>query len=160
MGKILRDMTEQELISYEEDSKKFPWLKTIKMSDDKFELCLERDRGKGMTALLFHRLLNKHYSWVFLAIIKHFYQTGEFVNYDRDYMDSQTEFIIQGIMQAWGADHSVISDVLDGKAKFDFSKYKAPTEVPACDDFASRLFGHDEQIFKDYYESHGFQNPF
>ena len=36
MGQILRDMTAQERAFYEEDCKKFPWLKTVKMSDDEF----------------------------------------------------------------------------------------------------------------------------
>ena len=31
MGKILRDMTAGEQAFYDEDSKKFPWLKTITM---------------------------------------------------------------------------------------------------------------------------------
>lgn len=38
MGKILRDMTAGEQAFYDEDSKKFPWLKTITMSDDDFML--------------------------------------------------------------------------------------------------------------------------
>ena len=36
MGQILRDMTAQERAFYEEDCKQFPWLKTVKMSDDEF----------------------------------------------------------------------------------------------------------------------------
>ena len=36
MGKIFRDMTAEEQAYYDEDSKKFPWLKTITMSDDEF----------------------------------------------------------------------------------------------------------------------------
>lgn len=159
MGKILRDMTAQEQAFYDEDSKKFPWLKTITMSDDEFFACLERDRGKGITALLFHDFWNKHYSWVFLAVIKHFYETGEFVHYDWDYTDTQTEGLIQDIMKAWGADSQTENDVLDCKAKFDFSKHTAPTNVPPYDRTESKKLGFDH-IFDEYYRDHGFDNPF
>ena len=43
MGKILRDMTAGEQAFYDEDSKKFPWLKTITMSDDDFSTCTVED---------------------------------------------------------------------------------------------------------------------
>ena len=86
MGKIFRDMTAEEQAYYDEDSKKFPWLKTITMSDDEFLACYERDLGKGMAAICFHSLWNKHYSWVCLAILKHFYETGEFVHYSSSIM--------------------------------------------------------------------------
>ena len=95
MGQIFRDMTAEERSFYEEDGKKFPWLMTVHMSDDEFLACIERDRGKGFSALLFNDLWNKHYSWVFLAVLKHFYETGEFVHYDWDYTDSQTETLAQ-----------------------------------------------------------------
>jgi hypothetical protein len=60
---------------------------------------------------------------------------------------------------AWGADRQTENDVLDGKAKFDFSKHKAPTNVPPKDIqyYKERKLDH---IFKDYYESHGFEYPF
>ena len=48
MGMIFRDMTAEEQAYYDEDSKKFPWLKTITMSDDEFLACYERDLGKGI----------------------------------------------------------------------------------------------------------------
>ena len=48
MGKILRDMTAEEQTLYDKESKTFPWLKTIKMSDDEFFECLERDMGKTL----------------------------------------------------------------------------------------------------------------
>ena len=79
MGKIYRDMTADEQWFYDQDCKKFPWLKTVTMSDDEFVANIERDRGKGRAALWFDDLWNRHYSWVFLAVIKHFYETGEFV---------------------------------------------------------------------------------
>ena len=100
MGKILRDMTAGEQAFYDEDSKKFPWLKTITMSDDDFFACFERDLGKGETALWFHDIWNRHYSWVVLAKFKHFYETGAFVHYDWDYVDIQTEATIQDILIA------------------------------------------------------------
>ena len=159
MGKILRDMTAQEQAFYDEDSKKFPWLKTITMSDDEFFACFERDKGKGITALLFHHLWNKHYSWVYLAVLKHFYETGEFVHYDWDYTDSQTEYLIQDIMEAWGADLQTEKNVLSCKSKFDFSKHTAPTNVPPYDRAVSKEFGFDH-IFDEYYRDHGFDNPF
>ena len=43
MGKIFRDMTAEEQAYYDEESKKFPWLKTVTMSDDEFFACFERD---------------------------------------------------------------------------------------------------------------------
>ena len=159
MGIILRDMTAQERSFYEEDGKKFPWLMTIHMTDDEFLSCIERDRGKGMSALLFNHLWNKHYSWVFLAVLKHFYETGEFVHYDWDYTDSQTEFIIMNIMEAWGADDDTINGVLDCKSKFDFSKHTIPSNIPPVDIQHYRDIGLDH-IFKDYYEPHGFEYPF
>ena len=159
MGKIFRDMTAEEQAYYDEDSKKFPWLKTITMSDDEFLACYERDLGKGMAAICFHSLWNKHYSWVCLAILKHFYETGEFVHYDWDYTDGQMEGIIQEIMQAWGADLQTENDVLDCKAKFDFSKHTVPTNVPPYDRTESKQLGYDH-IFDEYYRNHGFDNPF
>ena len=126
MGKIFRDMTAEEQAYYDEDSKKFPWLKTITMS---------------------------------LAILKHFYETGEFVHYDWDYTDGQMEGTIQEIMKAWGADLQTENDVLDCKAKFDFSKHTVPTNVPPYDRTESKQLGYDH-IFDEYYRNHGFDNPF
>ena len=159
MGKIFRDMTAEEQAYYDEDSKKFPWLKTITMSDDEFLACYERDLGKGMAAICFHSLWNKHYSWVCLAILKHFYETGEFVHYDWDYTDGQMEGIIQEIMQAWGADLQTENAVLDCKEKFDFSKHTVPTNVPPYNRTESKQLGYDH-IFDEYYRDHGFDNPF
>ncbi len=159
MGKILRDMTAEEQTLYDKESKTFPWLKTIKMSDDEFFECLERDMGKGTTALLFGDLFNKHYSWVFLAVLKHFYETGEFVQYDWNYIDAQTEGIIQEIMDAWGAERQTEMDVLIRNTKFDFSKHKEPTNVEPEDIRHYESIGMD-YIFKNYYESHGFKYPF
>lgn len=56
MGKIFRDMTAEEQAYYDEESKKFPWLKTVTMSDDEFFACFERDLGKGAAALWFNHL--------------------------------------------------------------------------------------------------------
>ena len=140
MGKIFRDMTSEEQAYYDEESKKFPWL-------------------KGMAAICFHSLWNKHYSWVCLAILKHFYETGEFVHYDWDYTDGQMEGTIQEIMKAWGADLQTENDVLDCKAKFDFSKHTVPTNVPPYDRTESKQLGYDH-IFDEYYRNHGFDNPF
>ena len=159
MGQIFRDMTAEERSFYEEDGKKFPWLMTVHMSDDEFLACIERDRGKGFSALLFNDLWNKHYSWVFLAVLKHFYETGEFVHYDWDYTDSQTEFIILNIMEAWGADDDTINGVLDCKSKFDFSKHTVPTDIPPVDRQTYINLGIDN-IFKDFYEPRGFEYPF
>ena len=159
MGKIFRDMTAEEQAYYDEDSKKFPWLKTITMSDDEFFACFERDLGKGSAALWFNHLWNKHYSWVFLAILKHFYETGEFVHFDWDYTDSQAEGVLWDIMIAWGADLQTGGDVLSRKIKFDFSKYTAPTnsKIRNYEYYEERGF---DNYFKDYYESHGFEYPF
>ena len=117
-------------------------------------------RNKSIkTALWFHDLWNRHYSWVVLAKFKHFYETGELVHYDWDYVDIQTEATIQDILIAWGADRQTENDVLDGKAKFDFSKHKVPTNVPPKDIqyYKERELDY---IFKDYYKTHGFEYPF
>ena len=159
MGKIFRDMTAEEQAYYDEESKKFPWLKTVTMSDDEFFACFERDLGKGSAALWFNHLWNKHYSWVFLAILKHFYETGEFVHFDWDYTDSQTEGVLWDIMTAWGADLQTGGDVLSRKIKFDFSKHTVPTNVPPYDRTESKQLGYDH-IFDEYYRDHGFDNPF
>lgn len=159
MGKIYRDMTADEQWFYDQDSKKFPWLKTVTMSDDEFVANIERDRGKGRAALWFDDLWNRHYSWVFLAVIKHFYETGEFVHYDWDYIDTQSECLIQEIMEAWGADDKTSDDVLDCKAKFDFSKHTVPTNIPPVDREQYISLGLDH-IFKDFYEPRGFEYPF
>ena len=159
MGKIFRDMTAEEQAYYDEDSKKFPWLKTVTMSDDEFFACFERDLGKGSAALWFNHLWNKHYSWVFLAVLKHFYETGEFVHFDWDYTDSQTEGVLWDIMIAWGADLQTGGDVLSRKIRFDFSKYTAPTnsKIRNYEYYEEKGF---DKYFKDYYESHGFEYPF
>ena len=159
MGQIFHDMTALERLLYEEDSKKFPWLKTINMSDDDLISNVDRDCGIGKAALWFDHQWNKHYSWVFLAILKHFYETGEFVNYDWDYIDSQSECLIQDIMEAWGADTKTSNDVLDGKTKFDFSKHVVPSNIPPVDRQHYVDIGLD-YIFEDFYEPHGFKNPF
>ena len=39
--------------------------------------------------------------------MKHFYETGEFVHFDWDYTDSQTEGVLWDIMIAWGADMQI-----------------------------------------------------
>ena len=43
MGKIFRDMTAEEQAYYDEDSKKFPWLKTITMSAHPIEVKSGKD---------------------------------------------------------------------------------------------------------------------
>lgn len=159
MGKILRDMTVAEQAFYEQDCKIFPWLKTVTMSDDEFFACYERDLGKGSAALSFNHLWNKHYSWICLAILKHFYETGEYVHYDWGYTDAQMEGTVQEIMKAWGADLQTENDVLSCKTKFDFSKHTAPTNVIILNYQYYKERGFDK-YFKDYYDSHGFEYPF
>ena len=159
MGKIFRDMTAEEQAYYDEESKKFPWLKNVTMSDDEFFVFLERDLGRGSAALMFNHLWNKHYSWVFLAILKHFYETGEYVHFDWDYTDGQSEYIILEIMKSWGADQQTMDDVLDCKAKFDFSKHTVPTNSKIRNYKYYEERGLDK-YFKDFYESHGFEYPF
>ncbi len=91
--------------------------------------------------------------------MKHFYETGEFVHFDWDYTDSQTEGVLWDIMIAWGADLQTGGDVLSRKIKFDFSKYTAPTnsKIRNYEYYEERGF---DNYFKDYYESHGFEYPF
>lgn len=155
MGNIFFPMSPSDKELYDNDSKSFPWLASIKMSDDEFLQCIERDLGKGTSALLFFHSWRKHYGWVFVAILKHFYETGEFVNYDYDYIDGQADYQVRCIMIAWGADADECNLVLDGKKRFDFSKHTAPSNVPSID-----MSHYKESDINFYYLSHGFECPF
>ena len=106
---------------YEADCVKHPWLAEINLSDDEFRERIDGDMGEGYAARVFgDHLWKLHYSWVYLGIVKYFYQTGELKHYDADYMDAQTEGIVMEIMQARGADWDTVCNVLDCKTKYVF----------------------------------------
>ena len=159
MGRLLKEMTPYEQELYNLDSISHPWLSSVSMSDDELLHNLERDLGKGISALFFHSGWRSHYGWVFVAVFKHFYETGEFAHYDYNYIDGQAEYQVGQIMEAWGADSKTWISVIDGESKFDFCKYKVPSNVPPVDRTQYKAMGIDN-IFKDYYESHGFEYPF
>lgn len=124
MAKILRDMTAEEQALYDADAQNHPWLKNITMTDD--EMCERIDHYKheGYTEeRLFNHMFNLHYSWVYMAKFKHFLATGEWVYYDHDYIDIQTEYVVIDIMIADGASEETIKAVMDGKEKYQFRDY-------------------------------------
>ena len=124
MAKILRDMTAEEQALYDADAQNHPWLKNITMTDD--EMCERIDHYKyeGYTKeRLFSHMFNHHYSWVYMAKFKHFLTTGEWVEYDFDYIDAQTEYVVMEIMIADGASEETIKAVKNGKKKYQFRDY-------------------------------------
>ena len=130
MGKILRDMNAEEQAFYDSDAKRHPWLKSITMTDDELRTLLDKYLPDGYSPFLFNPLWNRHYSWVFMAKIKYFLETGEFVLYDEAYLDGQADWILTQIMAGDGADGATIDDVLCGRKKYTFkNKY---TQRPFC----------------------------
>lgn len=134
MAKILREMTVEEQALYDADAEKHPWLKNITMTDD--EMCERIDHYKyeGYTKeRLFSHMFNHHYSWVYMAKFKHFLTTGEWVEYDSDYIDAQTEYVVMDIMIADEASEETIKAVMNGKKKYQFRDY-SPSRTQAHKD--------------------------
>ena len=112
MATFLRDMNEQEQALYDRDAIRYPWLKSITMTDDEMRIRLDQ----------YFDLWNLHYTWVYMAKIKYFLETGEYVLYDMGYLDGQADYIISQIMEADGADKDTIFDVLCRKKKYTFKQ--------------------------------------
>lgn len=114
------EMTAEEARSFEAECKRFPWLTQVAMSD--YDLCssIDRDIRPGVSFNLFSgwRL---HYGWVFINILKYFYEHGEFKHFDRGYIDAQAEYIVALIMKTYGADTNQVAAVLDHETKFQFA---------------------------------------
>ena len=99
---ILRPMNKRERWMYEREKGLHPWMATVKMSDKDFKERFERDLGDGAVGIHFGRLYLNHWSWVCLDVMKHFYETGEFVETGSNYLDGQNENVIGSIVEAQG----------------------------------------------------------
>lgn len=99
---ILRPMTKRERWMYEHEKELHPWMATVKMTDEAFRKRFEHDLGIGAVGIHFGSMYLDHWSWVCLDVMKHFYETGEFVETGSDYLDGQNEAVISAIVEAQG----------------------------------------------------------
>ena len=99
---VLRPMTKRERWMYEREKDLHPWMATVKMTDEEFRQRFEQDLGDGAVGINFGSMYLDHWSWVCLDVIKHFYETGEFVETGSDYLDGQNEAVISAIVEAQG----------------------------------------------------------
>ena len=95
---ILRKMNEREQWLYDNMMPEHPWMADIKMTDEELEQRLVNDLGNDFVQKWFAPSWNDHWLWVAAAVFKHFYECGEFVNVDRGYLDGQTEYVIDRIL--------------------------------------------------------------
>ena len=102
MYHILRNMTEKERLTFNHYRERHPWMATVKMTDEEFRQRFEQDLGDGAVGINFGSMYLDHWSWVCLDVIKHFYETGEFVETGSDYLDGQNENVIGSIVEAQG----------------------------------------------------------
>ena len=117
---IYGEMTADEARWFEAECKRFPWLSQVTMSDADLCNSIDRDIRPGVSFNLFSgwRL---HYGWVFINILKYFYEHGEFKHFDRGYIDSQAEYLIALIMRTHGADTDQVENVLSHHTNFQFT---------------------------------------
>ncbi len=117
---IYGEMTADEARCFEAECKRFPWLSQVTMSDADLCNSIDRDIRPGVSFNLFSgwRL---HYGWVFINILKYFYEHGEFKHFDRGYIDAQAQYIIALIMRTHGADIDQVAAVFDHETKFQFA---------------------------------------
>jgi hypothetical protein len=117
---IYGEMTADEARCFEAECKRFPWLSQVTMSDADLCNSIDRDIRPGVSFNLFSgwRL---HYGWVFINILKYFYEHGEFKHFDRGYIDSQAEYLIALIMRTHGADTDQVENVLSHHTNFQFT---------------------------------------
>lgn len=99
---VLRPMTKRERWMYEREKSLHPWMETVKMSDKAFKERFEQDLGDGAVGIHFGSMYLDHWSWVCLDVMKHFYETGEFVETGSDYLDGQNAHVIGEIVEAQG----------------------------------------------------------
>ena len=118
---IYGEMTADEARCFEAECKRFPWLSQVTMSDADLCNSIDRDIRPGVSFHLFSgwRL---HYGWVFINILKYFYEHGEFKHFDRGYIDSQAEYLIALIMRTHGADSGQVENVLSHQTNFKFDQ--------------------------------------
>jgi len=117
---IYGEMTADEARCFEAECKRFPWLSQVTMSDADLCNSIDRDIRPGVSFNLFSgwRL---HYGWVFINILKYFYEHGEFKHFDRGYIDAQAEYLIALIMRTHGADTDQVENVLSHHTNFQFT---------------------------------------
>ena len=117
---IYGEMTADEARCFEAECKRFPWLSQVTMSDADLCNSIDRDIRPGVSFNLFSgwRL---HYGWVFINILKYFYEHGEFKHFDRGYIDAQAQYIIALIMRTHGVDIDQVAAVFDHETKFQFA---------------------------------------
>ena len=118
---IYGEMTADEARCFEAECKRFPWLSQVTMSDADLCNSIDRDIRPGVSFNLFSgwRL---HYGWVFINILKYFYEHGEFKHFDRGYIDAQAEYLIALIMRTHGADTDQVENVLSHQTNFKFDR--------------------------------------
>ena len=118
---IYGEMTADEARWFEAECKRFPWLSQVTMSDADLCNSIDRDIRPGVSFNLFSgwRL---HYGWVFINILKYFYEHGEFKHFDRGYIDAQAEYLIALIMRTHGADTDQVENVLSHQTNFKFDQ--------------------------------------
>ena len=117
---IIPTMDAWERGLFEGECARHPWLADVKMSDEDFCSAIDRDLGEGVAENVFSRKWRDHYSWVFVNVVKYFYEHGVHKHFDEKYMDSQAEYLITLIMRVHGANWDVVRDVLANKARFVF----------------------------------------
>ena len=117
---IYGEMTAEEARCFEAECKRFPWLSQVTMSDADLCNSIDRDIRPGVSFNLFSgwRL---HYGWVFINILKYFYEHGEFKHFDRGYIDAQAQYLIALIMRTHGADTDQVENVLSHQTNFQFT---------------------------------------
>ena len=117
---VYGEMTAEEARCFESECKRFPWLSQVTMSDADLCNSIDRDIRPGVSFNLFSgwRL---HYGWVFINILKYFYEHGEFKHFDRGYIDTQAEYIVALILKNYGADTNQVAAVIDHQTKFQFT---------------------------------------
>ena len=113
-------MNDWERSMYESECERQPWMKEVRMGDEEFRQHFDADLGEGATNRQFRHLYNDHWSWVCLALFKHFYETGEYHHFDNGYLDGQNDYVLYRIMKAHGADRKTIDDVICMKRNFEF----------------------------------------
>lgn len=117
---IYGEMTAEEARFFEAECKRFPWLTQVTMSDADLCNSLDRDIRPGVSFLLFTGW-HLHYGWVFINILKYFYEHGEFKHFDYGYIDGQAEDLIIQIMCTHGANNAQVDAVLDHQTNFRFT---------------------------------------
>ena len=117
-------MNAEEQARYDCDAEKYPWLKTVTMTDGEMLSRLYRCYTEKFNPYLFFSSWRDHYLWVFIAKVKHFFETGENVVYDDDYLDGQADYLFIQIMEADGADSDTIEDVLCNRKNYTFKNKK------------------------------------